>query len=292
MAGSIKVAIIGLDTSHAIEFPRIMQGDAPVKARGIKAVTCLRFPSPFQTEEQQDGRQKILEGWGVKVTRNFAEAVNGVDAFMLEINDPAQHLKYFRKVAELGKPVFIDKPLAKNLADGRKIVKLAAEKKVKAWEASSLRFSPEMAAVLEEAGAVELCNIYGALGQAPAGSSLVWYGCHTFEMLHQVMGGGARRVHALEGSRGIVTVVEYDDGRRGVVESITGNWHYGGRVHGAKGLSAFQVNSSGLYNILLEKIRGFLAGGLAPVPLSASLEAQAVMEAAGKSLQSGKPEKV
>lgn len=30
---------------------------------------------------------------------------------MMEINDPSLHLEYFKKCADLGKPIFLDKPL-------------------------------------------------------------------------------------------------------------------------------------------------------------------------------------
>ena len=64
MASDIRVGIIGLDTSHAIEFPRRMQAPGPLRpsrVAGLRAVTCLRFATPFQNEEQLDGRQAQLE---------------------------------------------------------------------------------------------------------------------------------------------------------------------------------------------------------------------------------------
>lgn len=286
------LAIIGLDTSHAIEFPRLLQGDAPKMVDGLRAVTCLRFPSPFQTEEQQDGRQKTLEGWGVRVTRDFADAVAGVDGIMLEINDPAQHWTYFRQCADLKLPVFIDKPLAKNLADARKIVRLAEEKGMRTWESSSLRFSPDLAAARAAVGDALLCSVYGAMGIAAAGSSLVWYGCHSFQMLHQIMGNGAVSAQALQTSRGVVTVVEYGEGRRGVVESITGQYHYGGRIQSKEKVVPFQSNAGGLYYYLMLALREFFLTGAIPVPLRDALEVQAIMEAAEKSLASGQAQKV
>lgn len=292
MAKKTKLAVIGLDTSHSVEFPRLLQGDAPEKVSGMEAVTCLRFPSPFQTEEQQDGRQKILEGWGIRVTRDFTEAVQGVDGILLEINDPAQHWKYFRKCASLGIPVFIDKPLARNLSDGWKIVRHAEKKGLAVWESSSLRFSPDLAAARKEAGEPVLCSIYGAMGIAAAGSSLIWYGCHTFQMLQQIMGTGAQTAQAMKTERGVVTVVEYGEGRRGVVESITGQYHYGGRIQSNDKVVPFHVDAHRLYYHLMLAIRDFFRKGTIAVPLRDALEVQAIMEAAEKSLSTGKRQKI
>ena len=114
MSGDIKVSLIGLDTSHTIQFAkRMADADCPpeLKVDGLRAVSCLRFPTPFQDEEGLDNRQKQLEKWGIPVTRDFEEAVADCDAIMLEINDPTYHVEYFTRCTELGKPVFIDKPL-------------------------------------------------------------------------------------------------------------------------------------------------------------------------------------
>ena len=47
----MKVAIIGLDTSHSVAMPKLMNDPAcepDMKVPGMKAVTCLRFETPFQ----------------------------------------------------------------------------------------------------------------------------------------------------------------------------------------------------------------------------------------------------
>ncbi len=81
MSHEIKVALIGLDTSHTIEFVNRMQGpECAVDQRvsGLRAVNCLRFGTPFQNEEGLNNRQKQLESWGIKVTTKFEEAVAGL----------------------------------------------------------------------------------------------------------------------------------------------------------------------------------------------------------------------
>ena len=68
MKKDIKIAFIGLDTSHTIEFARRMVApDCPAdqKVRGLQPVSCLRFSTPFHSEEGLNQRQKTLEGWGI-----------------------------------------------------------------------------------------------------------------------------------------------------------------------------------------------------------------------------------
>lgn len=291
----IKVGVIGLDTSHSIEFIRVMQApDYPEADRvtGMKAVTCLRFETPYQNKEGLDQRQKQLEAWGVKVTESFDEAAAGCDAYLLEINDGSYHLDYFRRLAGLGKPVFLDKPLAGSLDDGREILRLAGRHKTRVWSSSALPFSPALAEALEPFAAIRLAHVYGALGKAPAGDSLIWYGVHTFETLQRIMGPGAKSVTAHESASETVAIVDYGEGRQGLVECVAGCYVYGGRAHGSdKKEGKMRVKSFVLpaaYPPLVRAIAAFFAGGPAPVPLETTFEGLAMMAAARQSIVTGK----
>ncbi|MBI3987197.1 MAG: Gfo/Idh/MocA family oxidoreductase [Lentisphaerae bacterium] len=291
----LKIAIIGLDTSHSIAFPRLMQApDCPEAERvpDLKAVTCLRFETPFQNKEGLDKRQAELETWGVKVTENFDEAISDCDAIMMEINDGAYHLEYFKKVAALGKPVFLDKPLAGSLADGRAILKLMKKHNTRVWSGSSLPFCENFEKTVASFSEIQRGHAYGALGNAPAGDSLIWYGVHTFEMLQSIMGPNPLFVRAVETKSAITTVVEYDNGREGIVETIRGSWFYGGRIQGmAQGqpkMEPFTCDATFAYRDILREIKAFFLGGPAPVGMETTFEGLAMMTAARKSIETGK----
>jgi hypothetical protein len=289
----IKVAIIGLDTSHAIELPRLMQApDCPPdkRVRGLRATRCLRFETPFQNREGLDGRQKQLEQWGVKVTEIFDEAVEDCDAIMVEINDPSLHLEYFRMCATLGKPVFLDKPLADTTAHGDEIIAEARRQGTRFFSASSLRFIPELVKACATVPAPTACAVYGALGKAPAGSSIVWYGVHAFEMLQRAMGLGAQSVFTRKDGTGAVVAVAYADSRRGVVELNEGSWIYGGTLRTKETAVPFVASQDRMYPDLLLQISAFLRGGDAPVSAEATREIMGMLDAAERSLQSGKAE--
>ena len=232
-----KVAIIGLDSSHSIEFVRRMQAPdcaADQRVAGMRAVTCLRFETPYQDREGLDTRQEQLEPWGVTVTEDFDEAVADCDAILLEVNDAAYHVEYFTRCAELGKPIFLDKPLADTIENGRKICAIAAAKGVRFFSASSLRFVSALTQACEAVPEPACCAVYGPLGRAPAGSSIVWYGVHTFEMLQRAMGNGARQLSTRKDEAGVVVIVDYADGKRGVVELTEGAYIYGGCLRTSK----------------------------------------------------------
>ena len=294
MTTPINVAMVGLDTSHTVEFSRRMNDpECPAHERvpDLHANTCLRFPSPFQDEKGQDERQAKIEAWGVEVTRDFDAAVAGCDAIMLEVNEPAAHLPYFERVAKLGKPVFVDKPLADTVANGKRILEIAREQNVPLWSSSSLRFVTGLIEARQAVAEPLSATFFGPLGKAASGSDIIWYGVHTVEMLTSAMGPGAATVRAVKDGQGAVAVLQYDDDRRGIVEFNTGIWTYGGRIASADGVAAFQVGSDpGLYNNLLARMRDFFLAGEVPVPWEETLEVTAILETVERALASGDEE--
>lgn len=295
MNNPIRVALIGLDTSHTIEFARRMQAPdcAPdQKVGGLLATSCLRFDTPFQNEAGLNQRQAQLEAWGVRVTTDFDEAVNDCDALMLEINDPAYHLDYFERAAALGKPIFLDKPLADKLENGRAILDIAAQHGTKFFSASSLRFVPQLDAACEAMPTPRCASMFGPLGDAPSGSAIVWYGVHTFEMLQRALGNGAQSVFVHRDAAGITAVVRYPDERRGVVELASGAYVYGGCLRDKGRAVPFVADMSRAYSDLLVLIEEFFRTGIPPVETADTLEIMALLDAAERSAQSGNEEMV
>lgn len=291
MSRVIKIGVVGLDTSHSIEFVRRMQApDCPAdqKVAGLRATACLRFETPFQNRDGLDARQKTLEGWGVKVTESFEEAVADCDAIMMTINDAAFHLDYFRRCADLGKPIFLDKPMADTVAAGRMIFDLAAAKGLKVMSCSSLRYVTSLLEACRTIPQPAQASTFGPLGKAPAGSSIVWYGVHAFEMLERAMGRGAASVTVVRDQMGVVCVVAYKDGRRGVVELAEGNYSYGGTLRGEGKAVAFVADMSRAYTLQLIEIETFFRTGQMSLGLDDTLEVMALLDAAQQSLTRGK----
>jgi predicted dehydrogenase len=281
------VAMIGLDTSHTVEFTKLMQHPEHRVVQGIRVAKALRFPSAFQAEEGQDKRQVDLEAMGVRMAATLEEAVEGVDAVFLEINDPALHLPYFEKVVGLGLPVFIDKPLCATTAEARRVRDLAVEHGTPAWSSSSLRFIPALAEAKAKVPSPVLAQTFGALGKAAAGSDLVWYGVHAVEMLVAALGVGANRVRAFDRGLGVTLLVDYADGRRGLVECLRGLYRYGGRLQSKDALAFFDSGSGSPYASLMTALRDFVVEGVVPVPLAEALEVTAILEAGDQSLVTG-----
>lgn len=282
----MNISMIGLDTSHTVEFTRIINGDGDKVCGldGMRVTKCLRFPSPYQAEPDQDKRQRDMEAMGVQVSREFAAAVAGTDGIMVEINDASFHLQYMEKVVALGRPVFLDKPLAATLAEGRRIAQMVRAAGIPFWSASSLRFDAGFGAVCREVGRPVLCNVQAALGKAPAGSSVVWYGVHGAELVVAAMGLGARTLHAVEDVSGVVAVIGYEGGRRAVLELNHKRYVYSGALAADGAPKSFVADGSRLYQAQMEAMRDFFLVGRTPVPLDETLEVQAILNGIDRSL--------
>jgi len=292
---NMKVAIIGLDTSHSIQFTKRMQDpncEKEQKVEGLQAISCMAFVTPFQDEKGIKERTEQLEKIGIKVTNSFEEAIKGAEAIMIEINDAALHLEYFEKCAQLNLPIFLDKPLADTIENGIKIYEIIKKYNVKVFSASSLRFVKEIQEAVDTIKNPEKANVFGPLGIAPAGESVVWYGVHTFEMLQKLLGRGATSIKAYKDKEGVIAIVKYDDKRRGIVELNEGAWVYGGSLRTSQERISFSINMDMAYKSELEKISNFFHGGKEPVDFLDTLEVMNMLDTTVKSLKSGKEEKL
>jgi predicted dehydrogenase len=290
MSKKIKVALIGLDTSHTIEFARRMVApdcSPESEIANLRPISCLRFTTPFLSEDGLNGRQQTLESLGITVTTDFDDAVKGSDALMLLINDPALHLEYLMRCADLRKPVFIDKPLADNLGNGRKICEVAKAKGLQVFSASSLRDVPQLAAACNSVPKPLFMHAFGPLSEAPAGSNIVWYGVHAVEMLERGMGRGATSVSAKKDGAGITAIVEYPGNRRGVVELNNGVYVYGGCLRDQARAIPFVADVGQSFSTLLEQVARFFRTGRSPLELEETLEVMALLDAIQRSLEAG-----
>lgn len=133
-------------------------------------------------------------------------------------------------------------------------------------------------------------NIYGAIGEAVSGSSVVWYGVHAFEMVQKLMGSGAVSVYTRRDPAGYVCVVEYPEKRRAIIEFTNNVWTYGGVIRDMEKAFGFNADTSMLYTLLLREIYNFFETGVSPIALKDSLEIMNMLDTADHSAQSGKAE--
>jgi predicted dehydrogenase len=194
----IRVGVIGLDTSHAGAFSKIMR-EAPANSPMARLKIVAAFPggSPDipSSIDRVPNYTKEFQAQGIEIVDSIDALLEKVDAVMLNSLDGRKHLEQAYPVFKSGKRVFIDKPLAADLTDAIAIAKLAEHYKTPWFTSSSLRFTPTVYRYREKSDR----KILGAQAWSPCSleahhTDLTWYGIHGVEALFTAMGVGCEEV--------------------------------------------------------------------------------------------------
>ena len=287
-----RIGMIGLDTSHVIAFTKLLND--PAKGYGCKVVAGYPGGSPdvpSSANRVQKYTDQLRDEFGLQIVDSIEDLCEKVDGVLLESVDGRPHLEQVRPVIAAKKPVFIDKPMAGNLADVLEIFRLAKESNVPCWSSSSLRFGPGILGMRNrrEVGEVLGCDAFSPCSLEPHHPDLYWYGVHGVEILFAIMGTGCQSVQRTQTDDCELVVGVWKDGRVGTYRGLkTGKRDYGAMVFGDKGIA--RSGSYEGYGHLVEQIVTFFKTGKVPVPPEETIEIFAFMTAADESkAQGGRP---
>jgi hypothetical protein len=288
--GRIKAGLLGLDTSHVIEFNKLLSDP---KATGELAEMTIVAGYPGGSPDlpaswnRVKGYTEQLRGKGIEIVDSIDELLKRVDVVLLTSVDGRPHLAQARQVIEAGKPLFIDKPPADSLADAIQIFRLAKEKNVPCFSASSLRFNSASEALRDGTagfGDIRSCTAWSTAGGGnPKQPEPFWFhGIHGVELLFTVMGPQCKTVTRVAPDK---VVGMWKDGRLGV---MLANTSYGAVAVGTKKSGDAGKNEG--YAPLMIAVVKFFKTGKPPVSAEETLEIMAFMEAADESQrQDGAP---
>jgi hypothetical protein len=290
----LRAGVIGLDTSHAPAFARLLNGpEATGELAGVRVLAAFPGGSPDipASADRVAGYTKEFREMGIEIVPSIDELLKRVDVVLLESVDGRPHLDQAIPVLRAGKPVFIDKPVAGSLADAVAIFDLAKQLNVPCFSSSSLRFSKGILGMRddEKVGKVMGCEARGPCSLESHHPDLFWYGIHGTEILFTIMGTGCREVSRVHTDGTDFVVGRWDDGRVGTFRGVrTGASGYGATVYGEKSIA--QSGGYDGYQPLVVEIVKFFKTGKPPVSAEETLEIYAFMEAADESKrQGGKP---
>ncbi len=135
-----RVGVIGLDTSHVIQFAqRLNAQPADERYEGYRIVAAYPIGSAdieSSTSRREGYTNQYREQFGVEIVDTIEELVTKVDCVILTSNDGRPHLEQAIPVMRAGKPLFIDKPVAGSLAHTLVLFDLAERWSVPMFTAS------------------------------------------------------------------------------------------------------------------------------------------------------------
>ncbi len=286
----IKVGIIGLDTSHCLEFTKLLNAENPLpEYAGFRVVAVYPQGSRdiASSTNRVPGYIEKIKPYGVEIVDSIDTVIKKSDVILLESNDGRVHLEQALPVFKAGKRVFIDKPIAGTLAHVIALFDAAKRYNAPMFSSSSLRYTVKAQEIRNgKYGAVVGAESYSPCSLEPTHPDLFWYGIHGVEMLYTLMGTGCETVARVSTPGTDVAIGTWKGGRvgsfRGNRASSSG---YGADVFLAKGVQ--RVDDYQSYGMMLAEIMKFFKTGVVPVAPEETIEMFAFMEAADESKRRG-----
>lgn len=225
-AQNLHVGIIGTDSSHSVEFTRLLNdSSADKRLHGAKVVAAFRGGNPklaLSRDRIERFSSELKDRWRIPFVERISDLCSSVDGLLLLSVDPSARVQEFEEAAKCHKPIFVDKPAAATLQDIDLMREIATAHQVSWFSASALRFL-----VPPQSKPVVSAEVWGpgALGTVEEGYplDLSWYGIHSIEMLSTAMGPGMERIARVHTSDCDTLTAVWEDGRIGVVHLIRPN---------------------------------------------------------------------
>ncbi|HOC54894.1 MAG TPA: Gfo/Idh/MocA family oxidoreductase [Verrucomicrobiota bacterium] len=213
------------------------------------------------------------------------DVIGQVDAVIIGTDDGHEHVRRARPFIEAGLPLFVDKPLAVNVADLNQFIRWHQAGKV-FLSSSNMRYAPEIRQILRQKAQL------GELRWITLCTSKTWerYAIHALEAIWPVLGPGFLGVRTESRSGSDIAYLTHRSGAQvslAVIYDAVGS--YGAlHVFGTKGNLA--VNCWDTYTAFRNQLCAFvemLRAGERPYPLSETIELMAVIIAGLRSRERG-----
>lgn len=287
-APELKFGILGTDSSHAVEFTRILNDPQAVDhIAGARVVAAYRGGNPklpFSRDRIQKFSDALQTKWAIPFVPRIADLCDKSDAILLLSVDTSGRMRELTEAARCHKPIFVDKPLGGTLADAREVAQFLDQQHIAWFSTSSIRYGHEQ----RPAGVVG-AETWGP-GKYIEGFplDLTYYGIHSIESLYSIMGPGVVQVARTRSKDTDVITAIWGDGRIGTVRLIHPESIYGALIYREGGHAETLLNLQGPgYAPLVQEIVTFVRTGTRPVTEAETLEIFSVMDAAQHSLEGG-----
>jgi predicted dehydrogenase len=295
MAPSLKIGLVGLDTSHAVAYSQLLNLDENKDLfPGVQLAVAFPGGNPEwgMSWDRVDGfTARLGDEFGVTIVDSAEQVAQQSDLVFITAVDGRQHLELYEQIAPSGRPVFIDKPFTTSVEDAQLILRRSREVGAPVMSCSSLRYAEAFTAAVgdDSLGPIVGIDVFGPMAIQEALPGFFWYGCHGVEMAVAAMGAGCRHVQVLSRADADVLSMAWEDGRVATYRGLR-NAHaqFGATIHREKGFQAVDISSASkpYYHSLLEAILESLPQGRSDISEAEMLEVVRLM-VEGNALRAG-----
>lgn len=211
---------------------------------------------------------------GVQQVATIEELIERSDAIIILSPDhPEHHERLAQLPLQSGKPVYMDKTFAPDLATAQRIFKHAQKGNTPLFSTSALRYALEIQdhAARIEADAIEYLAVAGP-------GRYENYAVHQFEMIVTLMGTTYKRIKSLSTENGRHLIVELPDGRQASYLQMK-SAPFQAIIQRSNGEGSLIAQCSNMFEQLMDAILKFFENGKPPVQPEETLAVIALIEA-------------
>lgn len=254
----IRIAMIGMieGNGHPYSWSAIINGYDPEKMvlcpypaipeyLGRQPLESVRVEGARVTHVWTDDPADAPKVAAASLIENVVEkpedVIGKIDAVIIATDDGNDHVRRARPFVEAGLPVFVDKPLATNLADLRQFFRWKTEGRA-LLSTSGMRYAPEM--LLSES----LREALGDLRWITSFTCKTWgrYGIHALEAVYPLLGTGFVSAQTIHQSGSDVVHLLHHSGCQVTLAAMHDAFGSFGAVHlyGTKGQLALSLKDT------------------------------------------------
>lgn len=286
---SIRVGLLGTNTSHAGVYAGIINGRGPEAPRVEGAAVTAVYSSgrPGLSGSHPDAGELAARHGIERVMSRPDELVGDLDVVLVldDFEGGALHGELASPYLAAGVPTFIDKPMTLDVTEASDLFDLAAQNGAPLLSCSALRFATELQALTDPAA--NLGTVSSVVSVGPGD----WYnyGIHAVEAALAVAGPGATWVHRLASEQRDVTVIGHASGPRIVVETLRdAAYLFHLAAYGTGGLVQARIEDfAGFYTATMAAVLEMVRTGQSSLPRGDTLEVLAILKAGVLSANTG-----
>ncbi len=209
-----KIAILGSENSHAINFAKLINGGHFM--RNGRPYADFKVIGAYGYDEKAN-KQLLNEGGVDNIAKDYAEYVGKVDAVMITARHGNDHYKFAKPYLEAGIPMFIDKPITIDEEEAIRLAKTAKKKNIPLSGGSccGVVTGTQYMKKLVKTPPEHIGNIIGGAVSAPISmkndyGGFYFYSQHLVQISLEIFGYNIKSVYAYARDKTITAITRYD----------------------------------------------------------------------------------
>lgn len=259
-----------IDNWHSASYPAMLK-----EASGGEVVVTHGYS---MTEEYPD--KLSASAWfskmGIIQCKTIQEVVDACDGLIvLSPNNSEHHESLAQLPLQSGKPTYIDKTFAPDVATARRIFALAEKHRTPCFSSSALRFATEYEGIDDRE--IVAINSWGP-------SNFPIYSIHQIEPIMKLIPSKGKRLMAVKGEKWYTVTVEFEDGRYATFSGFENGSLFTMQISCKKESKLIKVESA-FFQLLMKEIAHFFLRHNIVVPHEDTLRVIAVRSAAETAME-------